>query len=187
MNELMMMEAALFQLRAALADDPAEMSLRLGAEVLASALAAARAAGVNAARVNDIVFALNDLTAAAEEAGAEPAVLSTIAMLQNDARALRVATALAPELLQAMRELQMKLKARARAVERSQYRAEGTEPEPLPHPPEQLREAAIPVARQLAAAGFETPALDALLADPDELRYHGMNEILDELDVIAGT
>jgi hypothetical protein len=78
------------------------------------------------------------------------------------------------------------LRTRAKALERSQYRAEGTEPEPLPHPPAELREAAIPLARELAAAGFETPSLDSLVADPDSLRYHTINEIADELDVVAG-
>lgn len=182
-----MMEAALFQLRASLSDEPAQMPLRLGADVLASALASARTSGVNAARVNDIVFALNDLVSATDEAGAEPGMLAAIAMLQNDAQALRAATALPPELLTAIRELQLKLKSRSRALERGQYRAEGTEAEPLPHPPAELREAAIPLVRQLASAGFDTPALDQLIAEPEELRYHSMNEIVDELDVIAGT
>ncbi|HUP59307.1 MAG TPA: hypothetical protein VNA69_02680 [Thermoanaerobaculia bacterium] len=186
MNELVMMEAALFQLRAALGDDPMLMPVRLGADVLANALAAAREGGVNAARVNDIEFALNDLVAAIDDAGAPDTVYGAIAMLQNDAATLRAATLLPPALITAIRDLQVKLRARAKAMERGQYRAEGAPEEPLPHPPEELREAAIPLARQLAAAGFETPSLDSLLADPDSVRYHTLNEIYDELEVIAG-
>jgi hypothetical protein len=71
-------------------------------------------------------------------------------------------------------------------MERSQYRVEGTDAAPLPHPPEELRELAIPIARQLTDAGFATPSLDQLIADPDSLRYHSLNEIVDELEVIAG-
>jgi len=181
-----MMEAALFQLRAALEDDPQLLPIRLSADVLAHAVAAAKESGVNAARVNDIEFALNDLIAAIDDAGAPDAVCTAVAMLQNDAARLRAATALPKELIAAMRDLQAKLRTRAKAMERAQYRAEGTAPEPLPHPPQELRDAAIPLARQLVAAGFETPSLDSLIADPDSLRYHTLNEIVDELDVIAG-
>ena len=58
--------------------------------------------------------------------------------------------------------------------------------ETLPHPPESLREEALPLREQLAAAGFATPALDGLIDDPESLRFHSINEIVDELDVIAG-
>lgn len=185
MSELLMMEAALFQLRAAVGNETESLPIRISADVLSNAIQAAKATGINAARVNDIDFALNDLIAAIDEVGVPDPVYGAVAMLQNDAAALRNATALPKELIEAIRALQTKLRARTKAMERAQYRVEGTEPEPLPHPPAELREAAIPLARQLAAAGFETPALDMLIADPDELRYHTMNEIVDELDVIA--
>ena len=186
MSELVMMEAALFQLRAALGDDPELLAMRLSADVLANAVAAAKDNGINAARVNDIEFALNDLVSAVDDAGAPDAVCSAIALLQNDTATLRRANALPSETIQAIRDLQLRLRARGKAMERSQYRAEGTEAEPLPHPPAELRELAIPLARQLAAAGFVTPVLDQLIAEPEEFRYHSINELVDELDVIAG-
>lgn len=186
MSELLMMEAALFQLRAAIGDDPMLMPIRLSTDVLANALAAAKENGVNAARVNDIEFALNDLVAAIDDAGAPDGVYGAVAMLQNDAATLRAATRLPAEVIGAIRELQVKLRARAKAMERAQFRAEGAPEEVLPHPPEELRQAAIPLVRQLAAAGFDTPSLDELVADPDSVRYHTLNEINDELEVIAG-
>ena len=186
MNELLMMEAALFQLRSAVADDMELLTVKIGTDVLWNAVAAAKEQGVNPARVNDIEFALNDLMAAVDDAGAPDALLGPVMMLQNDAAALRAATALPKDMIAAVRDLQMKLKARAKAMERAQYRMEGAPEEPLPHPPSELRDAAIPIARQLAAAGFDTPVLDSLVAAPEELRYHTMNEIVDELDVILG-
>ncbi|HYR27073.1 MAG TPA: hypothetical protein VEU30_01320 [Thermoanaerobaculia bacterium] len=186
MNELLMMEAALFQLRAAAADDMELLAVRISADVLSNAIQAAKEQGVNAARVNDIEFALNDLVAAVDDAGAPDVILGSVMMLQNDAATLRNAVALPRETVAAIRDLQVKLKARAKAMERAQYRAEGAPEEPLPHPPEELRQAAIPIARQLAAAGFDTPVLDSLVAEPEVLRYHTMNEIVDELDVIIG-
>jgi hypothetical protein len=187
MSELLMMEAALFQLRAALGDDPEYLAIRISADVLANAVKAAKATGVNAARVNDIEFALNDLVAAIDDSPNAPdSIFQAVALLQNDAAALRATTALPNDLVSAIRALQTKLRARAKAMERAQYRAEGTEPGPFPYPPEELRNEAIPLARQLAAAGFDTPSLDTLIGDPDELRYHTMNEIVDELDAIVG-
>lgn len=184
MNELLMMETALFQLRAAVGDDPELLPLRLSADVLANAVAAAKDQGVNAARVNDIQFALNDLIGAVDDAGAPDEICTAVALLQNDAATLSAAVALPKELTVAIRALRAKLKERATAMERAQYRAEGTEVV-LPHPVEQLREEAVPIARQLVDAGFETPALATLIADPPAVRYHTLNEIVDELDVIA--
>jgi hypothetical protein len=186
MNELTMMEAALFQLRTALDEDPSLTPIRISADVLANAVATARANGINAARVNDIEFALHDLIEAVDDAGAPDAAVNAIALLQNDAAALRAQTALSRELIAAMRTLQTKLRERAKAMERSQYRVEGEAPPPLPYSPEELRLEAIPIVRQLAAEGFNTPALDTLVGDPDVLRYHTLNEIVDELDVVLG-
>src|SRR5687768_1887584 len=106
MNELIMMEAALFQLRAALEEDPELLPIRLSADVLGHAVLAAKEQGVNAARVNDIEFALNDLTAAVDDVGAPDAVLSAVAMLQNDAARLREESALPTDLVDAIRALQ---------------------------------------------------------------------------------
>jgi hypothetical protein len=184
--ELVMMEAALFQLRASVGADPDLLPIRLSVDVLANAVAAAKDQGLNAARVNDIEFALNDLVAAIDDAGAPNELVGPVVMLQNDAATLRAATALPKELVTSIRALQTKLRARANAMERGQYRAEGAAEAPLPHPPEELRLEAVPIVRQLAAAGFETPALDTLMADEDSLRYHTINEIVDELDVVVG-
>ena len=186
MTELIMMEAALFQLRAAIADDPMLLSVRISTEVLANAVTTAKNEGVNTARVNDIEFALNDLIAAIDDAGATNEIYLAVAMLQNDTASLRTKTALPAELTKSIRELQTKLRERAKAMERSQYRVEGSEAEELPHPPDVLRAAAIPIARQLTAAGFDTPSLESLIAEKSELRYHTLNEIVDELDVILG-
>lgn len=185
MSDLLMLEAALFQLRTALGEDAAELPIRISADVLERALRAG-SAGMNTARVNDIEFAMNDLVAAIEEVNASSEARAAVALMREDVRALREAYRLPAELALSLQALQEKLKARARAMERSQYREAGTEPAPLPHPPEELREDAIPLVRQLEAEGFQTPMLDALLASPEEVRYHTLNEIVDELETIVG-
>jgi hypothetical protein len=86
----------------------------------------------------------------------------------------------------AIRSFQSKLRARRVAIERQTYRPEGAAQEPLHHPPDQLRAEAVPLRQQVAAAGFATPALDGLISDPASLRFHSINEIINELDVIVG-
>lgn len=185
MSELVMMEAALFQLRAAIGDDPELLPMRLSAEVLANAISAAKDQGINASRVNDIEFALNDLVSAIDDAGAPDEICTSVAMLQNDAASLRATVALPADLVASIRELRGRLRERATAMEKGQYRAEGAPEAPLPHPPEELRAAAIPIAQRLTEAGFATPALESLIHNADVLRYHTLNEVVDELDTIS--
>jgi len=187
MTQLVMMQAALFNLSAAIdsIDDTfIQPQIRLAANVLAGAIANA-AAGITPAVVSDIEFALNDLTGAADELGAADAelIFPFIEQLRADVSALTAATALPQSLIAAIQALQTKLKARSKAIERQTFVEGGAEP--LPHPPSELSAEALPIREQLAAAGFATPALDALLADPESLRMHGIIAIVDELEVIA--
>ena len=107
-----------------------------------------------------------------------------MATLRRDIDALTAATALDPAVVAQIRAFQSKLRERMKAIERQTFVEGGAEP--LPHPPEALRDDAIPIARQLAAAGFATPSLNALIADPASTRLHSLRDIADELDVILG-
>jgi len=75
MNDLVMLEASLFQLRTAIAsieDETMLPQLELTVSVLARAVAAAREA-LNAARVSDIEFALNDVAGVADSLSSDDA------------------------------------------------------------------------------------------------------------------
>jgi hypothetical protein len=187
MTTVATLEAALFQLRAASSDIDRDVApqLALCVNVLANAIESGRD-GVNASVASDIEFAFNDLSAAVDELPQSDAdrLAPMMATLRRDIEALTAATALDPAVIVQIRAFQSKLRERMKAIERQTFVEGGAEP--LPHPPEALREEAIPVARQLTAAGFATLALSTLLADPDSLRFHSIREILDELDVILG-
>jgi hypothetical protein len=187
MTGVVMLEAALFQLRAASGDIDPEAAPQLGLciNVLASAIAAGHER-VNAAIVNDIDFAANDLSAAIDELPQSDAdrLAPLLAILRQDLAALKSATALDPGLIARIRHFQAKLRERMKAIERQTYVEGGLVP--LPHPPETLREEAVRLATLLSEAGFSTPALDALIADPESLRLHSIRDLFDELDVIAG-
>lgn len=179
-----MIEAALFQLGVVLQEEQLDQ-MQMAASIFARALGDAKTGGVNAARVNDLAFALNDLIAAADDSGAPPNVVRIILMLQGDVARLRAGAQLPPHVIAMVRDFQGKLRTRRGAVERNTYRPEDTPEAALPHPPEELCGLAIPLREMLYASGFTTPALDTLIDDPASLRYHSLGDIIDELDVIA--
>jgi hypothetical protein len=186
MTDVVMLEAALFQLRAAASDIDRELAPQLGLSIniLANAIAAGRD-GVNASVASDIEFAFNDLSAAVDELSQSDAdrLAPIIVTLRHDIDTLTAATALDPTVVEQIRAFQSKLRERMKAIERQTFVQGGGEE--LPHPPEALREEAIPIARQLSAAGFQTPCLNALIAEPETLRFHLLREMVDELGVIT--
>jgi hypothetical protein len=187
MTDIVLTEAALFQLKSAVSAIEDEMfasQLRLSMSVLANAVEAL-GQSVSASTVNDLEFALNDVAAIVNELSAVDAdrVAPSLTLMQEDIARLKEATSLPPAVIDALRGLQSKLRARKAAIERQTYRPEGTPP--LPHEPQDLRSEALPLRQQLATAGFSTPALDELIADPSSLRFHSINEIINELDVIV--
>jgi len=188
-DNLAMVEAALFQLKTAAssADAIYASQMQLMVTVLSNAVESA-GHGISAAVVNDIEFALNDVAALMKELSAADAerIAPIVALLQGDVARLKEATSLPPTVVEAARAFQTKLKSRRSAIERQTFQPEGDTLEPLPHPPEALQREAVPLRQQLATAGFATPALDGLIADPASLRFHSISEIVNELDVILG-
>jgi len=179
-----MLQAAMFQLRSAVEtiEDPfIKSQVSLAAGVLGNAIDGA-ANGVNAAVVNEIAFALNDVAAAALDA---PVIEPAVAMLQKDVDALKAATALPDDVIAGIRGLQSKLKVRKNAIERQTYVENASEP--LPFSPEELRAEALALRDRLTSAGFATPALDMLIERPADIRFHSINDIVDELDVIMAS
>jgi hypothetical protein len=187
MSDLTTVQTSVMKLRTLIdqLEDPfARTQIRLASDLLLNAIGDP-AEELNAARVNDIAFAFNDVRGGAADLGGADADLIAPFMSELDRaiEALKTATALPPELLQEMHELQSKLKVRRNAIERQTYVE--NQNVPLPNPPEELRNDAVSLRQRLASAGFATPALDALIADPSSLRFAGIDEIIDELDVIA--
>jgi hypothetical protein len=188
--EMAMVEAACFQLRTALSsinDESYATTLRLAMNVLAGSVAAAKNT-LNPSKVSDIEFALNDFVAATEDLPADAAVrvAGPLQMLRDDVASLRRLTALSPDLLDSIQKLQSKLKLRKDAIEQQTYREDIGEVT-LPHPPEALRPEGVGIRKRLLEAGFTTPALDVLVDQPAEFRFHSINDLIDELEVITGS
>jgi hypothetical protein len=187
--EMVMVEAACFQLRTAITaitDDSYAGPLRVAMSVLAANVAAAKES-LNPSRVSDIEFALNDVVAVAEELPANDAerVAAPLKMLRDDVATLRRLTSLPQDLIDSIQALQSKLRLRREAIEKGTFREDIGEVT-LPHPPEALRPEGDGIRKQLLAAGFVTPALDVLVDQPAEFRFHSINELIDELETITG-
>lgn len=187
MSDLLLIEASFFQLNAALAsvDDAMFASqLQLTSRVLANAIEAAKEA-LNAARVNDIEFALNDVAGVVDELPARDAnpLIAAIAMMRGDIETLKQQTAFKPQVLDAIHAFRSKLYARRTAIERQTF-IEGPAP-PLPHPPEELEAEAVVLQARIQEAGFTTPALDGFVDAPSSLTFYAIGEIIDELDVVT--
>jgi hypothetical protein len=188
-QDLAMLEAALYQLRSATAslDEMFAAQMRLPVEVLANAVTAAKES-MSAATISDVAFALNDVTGVLDQLSASDAerIAPIVTLLQQDVAQLKEATSLPKAVVDGIRAFQGKLKVRSAAIQKQTYRPEGTPEAPLPHEPHELQHEARPLREHLASAGFATPALDGLIDDPSSVRFHSLNEIINELDVIVG-
>jgi len=187
MTDVVLLQASLVALRTASESADAEFSpeLSLSLNVLTAAVAGASAV-LNASTMNDVEFATNDVGASIDELSQADAdrLVPLLTTFREHVAALKAATALNPVLIANIRTFQQKLRERMTAIDRQTYLEGGSDV--LPHSPEMLREEAVPLGRQLLAAGFATPALDALIADPSSFRFHSIRELFDELDVITG-
>jgi hypothetical protein len=187
MTGVAMLQAALAALRdaSATADTQSSPELALSLNVLTAAVAGA-AIVLNASTMNDVEFATNDVRASIDELsqGDADRLTPLLTTFGDHVAALKAATALDPVLIANIRTFQAKLRERMTAIERQTYVEGGSDM--LPHSPETLRQEAVPLGRELYAAGFATPALDALIADPGSFHLHSLRELFDELDVITG-
>lgn len=190
MGDLDILRTTLGQLRDSVdrvGDAFARSGLQLAAEVLSQEAGTPGDSSMNASRANAIRFAFADVEAAAADLSGSDAALvqPLVERMRRPVENLAAAHALSGETLKAVASLQAKLKIRSKAIQRRTF--EENPHDPLPHPPEQLAGEARLLRDQLAAAGFSTPSLDVLVEDPSSVHLHGLTEIVDELDVIAGT
>jgi hypothetical protein len=161
-------------------------ALRVAVDLLSNAMGGNLAAPVNAALVNDLAFLFDDVaSAAADLTGTDAARISPIiSAMEGEIAALRNETALPVELLSSMEVLRANLAERRDAIQRQTF-VEGGRTE-LPHPPAELRATALQLRPQIASAGFATPALDALIDEPEGLTFRSCGDLIDELEVIGG-
>lgn len=159
--------------------------LELSRDMFASNLAAA-AEQLNPRTMKELDFTFNDIRTFSEELTAEDhaRLAPSLDAIEAALGAMRGSAALPAELVGAITALRAKLKARKGALERSLFRPPESAPEPIPHPPAELRDEASHIAGQLQANGFDTPELDELVTDTgDELGQLSIERLVEELDL----
>jgi hypothetical protein len=183
------LNGALTALSASLASITEEMFLmqiELGKKVLERAISAL-SEEVNLRNVKDCEFALHDVIGFSGELSAEDAapLEPSFATLKSELTAIKATVALPDDLLSRLSGLRAKLVARCRAIERATYREPGSPEEPLPYDPATLTTDADGFRAELQRAGFETPFMDRLVAEPGQLRMRDLSDLVDEIDVIT--
>ncbi|MGK2856739.1 MAG: hypothetical protein ACSLFQ_05975 [Thermoanaerobaculia bacterium] len=159
--------------------------LELSRNMFANNLAAA-AEQLNPRSMKELDFTFNDIrTFASELTEDDHARLApSLDAIEGALAALRGSAALPAELVAAIKALRAKLKERKGVLERALYRPPESAPEPIPHPPAELRDEASHIAAALQENGFDTPELDELVADTgDELGQLSIERLVEELDL----
>lgn len=144
------------------------------------------AADLNPRSMKELDFTFNDLRTFASELTNDDAarLAPSLAAIEAALATLREAAALPKELVAAIQAMRAKLKARKGALERALFRPPGSQPEPAPHPPSELRDEAARIAAALRDNGFDTPELDDLVASTDdELGQLSIERLVEELDL----
>lgn len=166
-------------------DDFYAAQARLSVGMLRNA-ASAMCENLTASAVSDFDFALGDLRQLKTElAQSEADEFESVLLLIDATMAeAREQTQLSGSTSAAIRALRGKLADRTAAIDRQQYRTPGTDPDPLPHPPESLQAEAQEIQRALHDAGFATPELDRLIRGEGTFYLHDVRQLIEELDVI---
>lgn len=144
------------------------------------------AVDLNPRTMKELDFTFNDLRTFASELTDDDAarIAPSLAAIEDGLASLREAAALHPELVAAIRVLRGKLKSRKSSLERALFRPPESAPEPVPHPPSEIRDEASRVAAALQASGFDTPELDELVGSTDEeLGQLSIERLVEELDL----
>jgi hypothetical protein len=183
-----LLNEGVFELRRGLTQVEDEMfggQTKLGAQILANAVTTVLTE-LNPRAVKDLDFAFNDLLGLTadlppfERAALDPA----FNLLQQGIARLKSSVAIAPTVVDQLKILRAKLSDRRSAFERQLYKPPGSPVEPLPNAPSEMREAASLLQQQLVVAGFETPTLDRMIAEPGTFELRDVSELIDEIDVI---
>jgi hypothetical protein len=136
--------------------------------------------------MKELDFTFNDIRTFAEELTAEDhaRLAPSLDAIEAALGSVRGSAVLPADLVGTIKALRAKLKTRKGALERSLFRPPESAPEPIPHPPAELRDEAASVAAQLQANGFDTPELDELVTDTgDELGQLSIERLVEELDL----
>ncbi len=142
--------------------------------------------GVNARRVRDIGFALDDVRGLISDLVPPEAesFQPCLTQLSSAVEELRRTSSLSEGVVDRLRELRDRAEQRRVAAERAAFRPPEAAAEPLPNDPAELQSEADSLRELLQGEGFETPVLDRLASAPSEFEIRDCAALVDELEPI---
>ena len=145
-------------------------------------------ANLNPRTLSDVEFAFNDVESLTQEL--PPPELewfqSPFNTIRSVIKELGFHVSLPEALVEKIRALRGLVAERLDAVDRASFRPPGYPEEPLPNDPTELQSAAEAIRGELEAAGYDTPLLDQLAANPAAFDNLDCSRLTEELDVILG-
>lgn len=177
--------AGLSRVLPAVSDDFAGKNLALSVQMLSSEASTALEMP-NPRTIKGLAFALNDLIGMTGDLSQEvlSQFQSPFEALREEVSRLQSEFSLPDATAGKLRALRTRLTERRAAREKQLYLPPGTPLPPLPHEPAAMQSDAVVLQREVAAAGFEAPALDRLAANPSTFEIRDVAELIDEINAI---
>lgn len=169
----------------AVSDDFMGKNLELSAQMLSKEASTAFELP-NPRTIKGLAFALNDLIGMTGDLSSEvqsqfQAMFET---LRHEVSRLQSEFSLSEATANKLKALRTRLTERRGAREKQLYLPPGSPMAPLPHEPATMQADAVVLQREVAAAGFESPALDRLAENPATFELRDVTELIDEINAI---
>lgn len=177
--------AGLSRVLPALPDDFQGKNLKLSAQML-SAEAASALDSPNPRSIKGLAFALNDLIGMTADLDSEVQrqFQDSFETLRQEVNRLQSEFSIPDATATRLRALRARLTERRVAREKQLYLPPGSPMPALPHTPAELQADAVILQREVAAAGFDAPALDRLARNASAFELRDVTELIDEINAI---
>jgi len=169
----------------AVADDFLGKHLELSVQMLSSEASAAFQQP-SPRSIKGLAFALNDLIGMTGDLSPDnqSQFETSFQLLRQEMSRLQSEFALPQGTADRLRAVRSRLAERRSAREKQLYLPPGSPLAPLPHDPEQMKGEAVVLQREVASSGFESPALDRLVASPGTFEIRDVTDLIDEINAI---
>ena len=177
--------AELSRILPAVTDDFAGKNLELSAQMLSSEASAAFEMP-SPHSIKGLAFALNDLIGMTGDLNADiqSQFEAPFGVLRAEVSRLQSEFSLPEATANRLRALRTRLTERRAAREKQIYLPPGTPLTALPHEPSTMQADSVALQAEVAAAGFESQALERLAASPATFELRDVAELIDEINAI---
>lgn len=140
----------------------------------------------NPRTIKGLAFALNDLIGMTADLSSDvqSEFQASFETLRHEVSRLQSEFSIPDATATRLRALRARLTERRAAREKQLYLPPGSPMAALPHAPPQMQGDAVVLQREVAAAGFDSPALDRLARNASAFELRDVTELIDEINAI---